>query len=69
MRKVALLPILITTLVLAACEPVDRRPGTWTSGDIVETKITDWSFHRRMISGISNLCVSENGEKRSSKEF
>jgi len=44
MRKFWLLPTLITALFLAACEPVDRRPGTWTSGDIVKTKITDWSF-------------------------
>jgi len=41
-----LLPVLIIlfTLLLMACEPKDRRPGTWLSGDLVEEKIEDWSF-------------------------
>ena len=41
-----LLPVLLTlsTLLLMACEPKDRRPGTWLSGDLVEERIEDWSF-------------------------
>lgn len=30
--------------LLIGCEPQDRRPGTWTAGEIVEEKVADWSF-------------------------
>jgi hypothetical protein len=30
-------------LLLAACEPQDRRPGLWLSGDVAPTP-TDWTF-------------------------
>ena len=41
-----LLPVtlILSTLLLMACEPKDRRPGTWLSGDLVEERIDDWSF-------------------------
>lgn len=29
---------------LVACEPHDRRPGFWLSGDVVKSPVTDWSF-------------------------
>ena len=35
---------LATLLVLAACEPKDRRPGMWLSGDVVEEMPGDWTF-------------------------
>jgi hypothetical protein len=38
------LALLALTLVLAACEPQDRRPGTWLSGEVVHEAVTDWSF-------------------------
>jgi hypothetical protein len=31
-------------LLLAGCEPKDRRPGLWLSGELVEETPTDWSF-------------------------
>jgi hypothetical protein len=31
-------------LLLAACEPRDRRPGLWLSGEMVEEMPSDWSF-------------------------
>ena len=31
-------------LMLSACEPADRTPGMWLSGELVETEISDWSF-------------------------
>ena len=43
-------PILLfaTTLAvmafLAGCEPKDRRPGTWLSGDVHTGAVEDWSF-------------------------
>lgn len=40
-----------TTLALAlawggslACEPADRRPGLWLSGEVVTDVVEDWSF-------------------------
>ena len=34
----------LAVLILVACEPRDRTPGTWLSGELVTTQITDWSF-------------------------
>lgn len=31
-------------ILLASCEPQDRRPGLWLSGELVDTPVTDWSF-------------------------
>jgi hypothetical protein len=36
--------LLLAAILLAACEPQDRRPGTWVGGELIETEITDWSF-------------------------
>ncbi len=37
--------IAIAALVLlAACEPSDRRPGLWLSGPVQQTLPADWSF-------------------------
>ena len=45
MRSICLLPILISaSLLLMACEPQDRRPGVWLSGEEVESLPDDWSF-------------------------
>jgi hypothetical protein len=30
--------------LLAACDPKDRRPGLWLTGEVVEEPVTDWSF-------------------------
>ena len=38
------LVVILSLIFLAGCEPRDRRPGTWTKGEIVEDEITDWSF-------------------------
>ena len=36
--------VVILATLLAACEPADRRPGTWISGEVVEDKVKDWTF-------------------------
>lgn len=38
----ALLAVLV--IGLAGCEPQDRRPGLWLSGEEVEGPVEDWSF-------------------------
>ncbi len=43
-RILALPALLVLTLLLSACEPKDRRPGTWLYGEVVDTLPTDWSF-------------------------
>lgn len=35
---------ILLMLVLAACEPADRTPGMWLSGDVETIEISDWSF-------------------------
>lgn len=43
--RLLLLPILLLGFaLLSGCEPKDRRPGTWLSGDEVTQAVTDWSF-------------------------
>lgn len=44
MKLVSVVFILLSTVVLAACEPKDRRPGTWISGEVIETPVVDWEF-------------------------
>jgi hypothetical protein len=39
--KVALVIVMV---LLAACEPQDRTPGMWLSGELVESPTEDWSF-------------------------
>jgi hypothetical protein len=36
--------LLVAVFVLAACEPRDRTPGMWLSGERVDTPVADWSF-------------------------
>ena len=38
------LALLMTFVLIAACEPQDRTPGMWLSGELVETPVGDWSF-------------------------
>ena len=38
------LALVAAVLALAACEPSDRRPGLWLSGEVVEAPVADWSF-------------------------
>jgi hypothetical protein len=38
------LPLAFAIVVLAACEPVGRRPGLWLSGEVETAPVTDWSF-------------------------
>jgi hypothetical protein len=33
-----------TLLALVACEPKDRRPGLWLSGEVVAEAPADWAF-------------------------
>lgn len=34
----------LSILLLTACEPVDRRPGLWLSGEVASAPVTDWTF-------------------------
>jgi hypothetical protein len=36
--------MLIVMTLLAGCEPKDRRPGTWLSGEVETKSVSDWSF-------------------------
>jgi hypothetical protein len=38
------LTLVALVLVALACEPKDRRPGTWLSGEVVREPVADWSF-------------------------
>ncbi len=42
--RVAITVVCLSAMSLAACEPADRRPGVWLSGEPVTGSITDWSF-------------------------
>ncbi len=66
--------LLSSLILLASCEPQDRRPGVWLSGELVETPVTDWSFtdeipeifvETRTWYGIphsvTTVCVAHNG--------
>jgi len=35
---------LICVLLMVGCEPQDRRPGLWLSGEVQESLPDDWSF-------------------------
>jgi len=35
---------ILLMLVLSACEPADRTPGMWLSGDVETNEIHDWTF-------------------------
>lgn len=35
---------LFLCVLLCACEPQDRRPGLWLSGEVVREPVKDWSF-------------------------
>lgn len=36
--------LLASVMLLAACQPQERRPGLWLSGEVVDAPVTDWSF-------------------------
>ncbi|MDA0823250.1 MAG: DUF2255 family protein [Proteobacteria bacterium] len=36
--------LILIAISLLACEPSDRRPGLWLSGNEVQTFPTDWTF-------------------------
>jgi hypothetical protein len=42
-RHVRLVLVALAFLVIA-CEPKDRRPGLWLSGEVVEEPVADWTF-------------------------
>lgn len=35
---------LVAFPLLLACEPQNRTPGMWLSGELVDTSVTDWTF-------------------------
>jgi hypothetical protein len=43
-KNVKRIIIMVAVFLLAGCEPQDRTPGMWLSGELVEETITDWSF-------------------------
>ncbi len=68
-----LLSVLVWT---SACiEPVDRRPGTWLSGEIATQAVDDWSFtdaHREILietrtlywipHSVTIVCAAKDGK-------
>ncbi len=65
---------LLSLILLASCEPQDRRPGFWLSGELVETPVTDWSFTDEISEifvetrpgygiphSVTTVCVAHNG--------
>src|SRR5262245_29953892 len=38
------LAIALAVLPLVGCDPKDRRPGLWLSGEVETAPVTDWSF-------------------------
>jgi hypothetical protein len=36
--------VILVVVLLAACEPQDRTPGMWLTGELVESPVEDWSF-------------------------
>lgn len=36
--------ILLLSTLISSCEPQDRTPGAWLSGEIVNERISDWRF-------------------------
>ncbi|MDA1075512.1 MAG: hypothetical protein O3A63_12245 [Proteobacteria bacterium] len=36
--------MILVLLALGACNPSDRTPGTWLSGERVDTPVIDWRF-------------------------
>ncbi len=66
--------LLLSLILLASCEPQDRRPGFWLSGELVETPVTDWSFTDEIPEifvetrtgygiphSVTTVCVAHNG--------
>jgi len=64
----------LAVLSLFACQPKDRRPGLWLSGDVETAPVTDWSFvdaHREIFvetrsrygipHSVTTVCVAHNG--------
>lgn len=44
-RRFSIIIVALSTMaLLTACEPKDRRPGMWLSGELVEEMPSDWSF-------------------------
>lgn len=45
MRKlIATLALIVMIAGVSGCEPADRRPGMWLSGEVVTEMPDDWSF-------------------------
>jgi hypothetical protein len=68
------LPLVIGVFLLVACEPKDRRPGLWLSGELVTAPVTDWSFANEVPEifvetrtwygiphSVTTVCVAHNG--------
>ncbi len=66
--------LLVSMILLASCEPQDRRPGLWLSGELVDTPVTDWSFTDATMEifvetrtwwgiphSVTTVCVAHNG--------
>ena len=68
------LALLLGLILLASCEPQDRRPGFWLSGELVDTPVTDWSFTDEILEisvetrtwygiphSVTTVCVAHSG--------
>ncbi len=66
--------LFFSLFLLAACDPKDRRPGLWLSGELAAEPVTDWSFADevpeifvetrtwyRIPHSVTTVCVAHNG--------
>ncbi len=44
MRVLRAAVLICTALLALGCEPKDRRPGLWLSGEVATEPVADWSF-------------------------
>src|SRR5688572_26651672 len=73
-RSLRTVSLCLAILSLTACQPKDRRPGLWLSGDVETAPVTDWSFvdaHREIFvetrtwygipHSVTTVVVAHNG--------
>ncbi len=66
--------VCLAILALTGCQPKDRRPGLWLSGDVETAPVSDWSFvdtHREIFvetrtwygipHSVTTVVVAHNG--------
>ena len=73
-RPISCALLLSSVILLPGCEPQDRRPGLWLSGELVQGPVTDWSFTHEITEifvetrtwygiphSVTTVCVAHDG--------